>query len=83
MNGKKHARISLEMIIMLCIFALLLIVLSMLKANILAALLIVSVMIVILARLGFESKVKFDGDSVEVETYKNRKNSSDPNKQDE
>ncbi|MCH4887931.1 hypothetical protein EZV73_10120 [Acidaminobacter sp. JC074] len=83
MNGRKHARISLEMIVMLCIFALLLIVLSMLKAYLIAVLLIIGAMIVILAKLGFESKVKFDGDSVEVETYKNGKNSSNPDKKDE
>ncbi|MCH4887922.1 hypothetical protein EZV73_10075 [Acidaminobacter sp. JC074] len=83
MNGNRHARISHEMIIMLCILALLLIVLSMLEAYLLSALLIVAAMIVILAELGFESKVKLDGDSVEVETYKNGKNSSNPRKQDE
>ncbi|MCH4887958.1 hypothetical protein EZV73_10260 [Acidaminobacter sp. JC074] len=83
MKRRKIAKDSHEINMMLCFLALFLIILSLIKARTLAVIVVISVLIVSLALLDFNTKVKVRGDSVDVETYKNRKNSSDPSRKDE
>lgn len=80
---KRTYTIYQTIIVLAIIFTCLIIVITILGSEFLAYLLVVAVMIITLALIGYSSSVKLSHGSVEVKTSKNGKNSPDPTKLDE